>query len=171
MARSSNLRRAAAAAVVAASILGACSSGDGSVGRADDRSIGELDASIPLTVNGLEVVEEDISETLDAAQRPYLDAAGLYSFRDDDLLQATLQIGRFADDVDETDEEFVDRLVNRVSAGAKQVRMGEQLMFVGGADRQTLTMWFDDGHMFLLSTRDGFDGGRALLRKALEIQP
>lgn len=171
MIRPTPLGRIAVAVTAAAVLVGACGSGDGSVGRAEERTIAELDAAIPLTVNGLEVVEEDISETLDAANRPYLEAAGLYSFRDDDLLQATLQVGRFADDVDENDETFIERLVNRVSAGARKVRMGEQLMYVGGADRQTLTIWFDDGHMFLLSTRDGFDGGRALLREALEIQP
>ena len=165
------LRRVAGALVVAVALGGACGSDDGSVDRAEQRSIEDLDAAVPLTVNGLEVVEEDVAETLDAAQRPYLEAAGLYSFREDDLLQATLQVGRFAPDVDEDDEVFVDRLVNRVSAGARKVRMGDQLLYVGGADRQTLTMWFQDGHMFLLSTRDGFAGGRALLRQAVEIQP
>lgn len=165
-------RRFAAGLLAVSAVLGgACSSGDGSVDRAEKRDIAELDAAIPLSMNGLDVVEEDIAETLDSAQRPYLDAAGLYSFRDDELLQATLQIGRFADDVDEDDETFIDRLVNRVSAGSRKVRMGDQLLYVAGADRQTLSMWFDDGHMYLLSTRDGFDGGRALLREALEIQP
>jgi hypothetical protein len=164
--------RLVAGLLLASALFGsACGSDDGSVDRAKKRDIAELDATIPLSLNGLDVVEEDIAETLDSAQRPYLAAAGLYSFREDDLLQATLQIGRFADDVDEEDETFVDRLVNRVSAGARKVRMGNQLLYVGGADRQTLTMWLEDGHMFLLSTRDGFAGGRALLREALEIQP
>ena len=164
--------RLVAGLLTLSALLGAsCGSDDGSVDRAKAREIGELDAAIPLSVNGLEVVEEDIAETLDSAQRPYLAAAGLYSFREEDLLQATLQIGRFADDVDEEDETFIDRLVNRVSAGAREVRMGNQLLYVGGADRQTLTLWFEGGHMFLLSTRDGFGGGRSLLREVLEIQP
>ncbi len=166
------LRRALAPVVAAAALVGACSGGDdGAVSAADDRTIAELDASIPLEVNGLAVEEEDIADTLSGAQRPYLEAAGLYSFREDDLLQATLQIGRFADDVDADDETFRASLVNRVSAGAAQFRMGGTELYVAGADRQTLTIWFDDDHLFLLSTRDGYEGGRSLLREALEIQP
>lgn len=157
-------------AAAAALSLAACADEPPEVSAAKARSIEELDVSIPLDLDGLEVVEEDITETVQDGRRPYLDGASLYSFREDELLQATLQVGRFADDVDEEDEDFVNSIITNIGPGAREVRMGSQQLYVTGADRQTLSIWFRDGHMFVLSTRDGFEGGRSLLREALEIQ-
>lgn len=158
--------------VVAATamLLGACGDEPAEVDAAKGRSIDKLEVSVPLSLAGLEVVEEDIAETLEQGRRPYLDAATLFSFREDDLLQATLQIGRFADDVDPTDEDFVNTIVTNIGPGARQVRMGDTELYLTGADRQTLSIWFSDDNLYILSTRDGFPQGRALLREALEIE-
>lgn len=164
--------RVLSAIVATAALVTACGGGESAVDRAEAREIVALDAGIPLTLNGLDIVEEDITETLSQVDRPYLDAASLYSFRDEDLLQATLQIGRFSDDVDLDDEDFLLQLVTLVGSGAREFRIGEQSVFVTGADRQTLTVWFKSGHMFILSTRDTFDGGRSLLRSIVqEVSP
>ena len=96
---------------------------------------------------------------------------GLYAFReDDDQLQATLQIGRFAPDVDSADEDFRNLIITNIGASAREVRMGGHDLYLTGADRQTLAIWFTDHHLFILSTRDGFEAGRTLLRQALEIR-
>ena len=163
---------ACALALAAAAFgLGACGDEPPAVAAAERREIGELELSIPLDVDGLDVEEEDITETLQDGRRPYLDAAGLYSFREDDLLQATLQVGRFAPNVDADDEDFINGIITSIGPGAREVRMGEQQLYLTGADRQTLAVWFRNRHMFILSTRDGFEGGRALLREAVELQP
>lgn len=158
-------------AVALAAALSACGDDNQTVARAKAREVGTLDAAVPLEVDGLKVEKEDIEETLETAQRPYLSAAALYSFREEELLQATLQIGRFSDDVDPDDEEFIDGLVSRVGSSARQFRIGQKTIWMTGANAQTLSVWFDDRHMYVLSTREGFEGGRALLRKAVEIQP
>ena len=163
---------AKALAVLAAAglALTACGSDPAEVGAAERRVIEKLEVSVPLSLAGLEVVEEDIAETLEQGRRPYLDAATLYSFREDDLLQATLQIGRFAGDVDPSDEDFVNTIVTNIGPGAREVRMGDTDLYLTGADRQTLPIWFSDDHYYILSTRDGFPKGRTLLREALEIE-
>lgn len=165
------LRNSSTAIVVVAGLaFGACADDPAEVGAAEARKIEKLEVSVPLSLAGLEVVEEDIAETLEQGKRPYLDAATLYSFREDDLLQATLQIGRFADDVDPADEDFVNTIVTNIGPGAREVRMGDTQLYVTGADRQTLSIWFSDDHLYILSTRDGFGLGRSLLREALEIE-
>lgn len=158
--------------VAVALAVGACSSGDGSVRAAEDRQIEQADFAVPLSLAGYQVEDEDIEELLADGRRPYLESAALYSIREeDDLLQATLQIGRFADDVDEDDEEFRDSLLFSIGAAPREARMGDHRVWITGADRQTLSIWFTDGHMLVLSTRDGFEAGRTVLRAALEIRP
>lgn len=152
--------------------LAGCADDPVAVRDAEARTIEPLDAGLPLFLSGLRVDEEDIAATLEAGERPYLEAMGLWSLREeDDLLQATLQIGRFSDDVDPADEEFQDRIVTNIGPGARTLRMGEQTVHVTGGDRQTLSIWFSGEHLFILSTRDGYGGGRRLLRAVLEIEP
>lgn len=160
------------ALAVAALGVASCGSSNETVDAADERVIGDLDAAIPTRLAGYRLEEEDIAELLEEGRRPYLEAASLYSIReDDDLLQATLQVGRFADDVDLDDEDFRNLLITNIGSGARPFRMGDTEVYITGADRQTLNVWFDEQHLFILSTRDGFESGRALLREALELQP
>lgn len=164
--------RFAALCLVAVLALAACSDDVPAVDAAERRTIGDLDAKVPTNLAGFRVEEEDVSDVLAEGRRPYLEAAGLYSFReDDDLLQATLQIGRFAPDVEPEDPAFRDRLLASIGTGGRTVRMGDRQLYLTGADRQTLSVWIDSDHLFILSTRDGFDSGRSLLREALRIEP
>ena len=162
--------RRLAASTLPLLLLGACGEDPPAVDQAKNRSIEELEVSIPLDMAGLEVAEEDITETVADGRRPYLDGAALYSFREEDLLQATLQIGRFAEDVDYRDEDFVSSIITNIGPAARRVRMRDKQLYVTGGDRQTLTVWFQDDNMFILSTRDGFEGGRGLLREALQVE-
>lgn len=162
--------RALVGSVLVAVVLTGCSD-SAETDAADARAIANLDAGVPPRLAGYEVVKEDIAEELDDTKRPYFDAVSLYSFREEELLQATLQVGHFADDVDLDDEEFRDTLIANIGASARELRMGDQLVYVTGADRQTLTAWFKDRHLFILSTREGFDGGRTVLREAIGIVP
>jgi hypothetical protein len=150
----------------------ACSD-DGQTAAADARVISPLDApGIPGEVNGLVVAREDIAEQLGAAERPYLDAAALFSMREADTLQATLQIGRFADPGRIGDDQFRDTLINLIGGGAaREIRVGDHQVFLTAGDRQQLAVWFADRYIYVLSTRDEYLRGRALLRSALELAP
>ncbi len=164
--------RLLACAVSAALVLGACGA-DPAVSAAEARVIEPLDAdALPAQLLGLDVQREDISEILDGARRPYLDAASLYSLRDGKELQATLQIGRFASDADFADEGFRSTLLSTLGGGSiRQLRVGDEAVFLTTGDRQQIAAWFQDRYLFVLSTRDEFEQPRSLLREALELRP
>ena len=48
--------------------------------------------------------------------------------------------------------------------------MGEQQVFILAGDRQGLSVWFKDQHMFVLSSREDFDFPRSLLRDAIALE-
>ena len=160
-----------AAGFVGLLLLSACSEHE-AVGRAEERTIEPLEAdAVPAELVGLEVELEDISDVIDSAKRPYLAAASLYSLREDEALQATLQIGRFADDADHEDEKFRSRLLENVGAGSVQeYQVGGDSVYLTRGDRQQVAVWFKDDYMFVLSTREEFGRSRTLLRRSLELQ-
>ena len=164
--------RPVAVALALAGLLGACGD-DAVVADADARTIAPLDAdALPATVLGLDIEREDISEILDATKRPYLEAASLYSMREEDELQATLQIGRFADGTAYEDEEFRATLLNTVGGGAvRELRVGDDEVFLTTGDRQQIAIWFRGQDLLILSTREEFERPRTLLREALGLQP
>jgi hypothetical protein len=165
--------RVAVACAVLVALGGACSTSSAAVERADARTVEQLEASgVPVRLNGLVVEREDVGELLDRAKRPYLDATALYSMREGDLLRATLQIGRFADDADVGDEELRAQIVNRIGSGtARTFRIGDRSVWLTSGDRQTLAVWFEDRHVFVLATRDDYELSRSLLRATLEVRP
>lgn len=165
------VRRLIAGALVIGAVLSGCG-GDDAVSRAEGRAIEPLDAdALPRTLLGLEVGREDISEILDAAKRPYLEAAALYSLREGEELQATLQIGRFADDTDHDDEDFRETLLGTVGGGSiRELRVGDGAVYLTTGDRQQVAVWFQGEHLLILSTREEYEKPRSLLREALGLQ-
>lgn len=152
--------------------LGACGE-SAAVEQAEAREIAAIDADrLPPELLGLQVRREDIADVLDGTKRPYLDEAGLYSLREGETLQATLQVGRFADGVDHTRPEFRDKLLNTVGGGSiRELRLGKQQVYLTTGDRQQVALWFQDSYLMVLSTREEYETPRALLRAALELQP
>ncbi len=163
------------ALLAAALLLGltACGKSDPATEAAETRTIGVLEApGVPGQLNGLRVQREDVKEALEAADRPYLDALVLFSLREADKLQATLQIGHFADDTKYDDEDFRSSLLLTVGgATAKEFHVGDAEVFLTTGDRQSIAIWFEEDHMYILSSRDDYTGARALLREALDVQP
>lgn len=171
---SSLTRKGFAGLALAATIAVGCGGGDdAATSAADRRTIAALDADgVPGELNGLSVVRENISDTIEAARRPYLDAAVFFSIREEQTLQATLQIGRFANDVDAADEDFQATLLAAIGgAGVKELRMGENRVWLSTGDRQQIAVWFTADDVYILSTRDDYEFPRSLLRAALEVRP
>jgi hypothetical protein len=147
--------------------------GNAEVERAEARAIAAIDADrLPAELLGLQIKREDIAEILDSTKRPYLDEAGLYSLREGETLQATLQVGRFAEGVDHTRPEFRQKLLNTVGGGSiRELRLGDRQVYLTSGDRQQVALWFQDAYLMVLSTREEYGTPRALLRAALELQP
>lgn len=158
-------------ALAVASALAACGSSDPAVSRADERKVTALDApGVPGTLHGLTVKRENVKSALSSAKRPYLDSAVLFSLRDGDRLEATLQIGRFADDARWRDSSFRASLLSTIGGGSpRKLRMDRQYVYLTSGDRQALAIWFKGRDLFILSSREDYASPRGLLRDATKL--
>ena len=166
------MRRLAPALLVVGLAMTACGSKDPVVERADQRKVAPLDApGVPGELHGLKVKRENVKSALTSAKRPYLDGAALFSLRDGDRLMATLQVGRFADDARWTDDDFRGSLLSTIGGGSpRELRMGDQRMYLTSGDRQALAIWFKGRDLYILSSREDYDFPRGLLRDATSLQ-
>lgn len=160
------------AALVALALLGA-GCGDPDTEGTDAADIEAFPADLlPPTVLGLSVEQEDITPTLAGAENTYLEAVSLYSFRRDDLLQATLEVSKFIEAADIENESFRANLANQVgNAVPRELQMGNQTVYVTSGSRQGLAVWFFDDYMYVLASREDYEQPRALLRELLDVQP
>lgn len=159
-------RRIAFLALLGAFLTASCGGTTATQGIEDVR---QLKVDMAHTVLGLKVTAEDVSETLEGARPAYADALALYSFRQDELLEATLQVTRFSSDVEFT-ERLRDSIINRLGGSTPQsFRAGDQIVYETTTAGQLLDVWFKDRHMFVLAVRDDFTRPASLLREALEV--
>lgn len=163
-------RRLAALAVGATLLLGsACGDeatqlGASSVERFDD-------SIVPDELLGLRVASEEVGGAQDIKD-PYVEGVGLYSLRDGELLQGTLQVSRFSEDADAEKARFRQSVVQQIGSSVpRRYRMSDRTVYLTSGKRQTIAVWFNGRYFFVLSTRDEFDRPRALLREAVEVQP
>lgn len=162
-----------AVAAVVASLLAACGApdvSDQSTAGKDITSVG--DDLLPEELLGLQVTPEDISGTVASEQRSYVEATSLYSLRSDDLLQATLQVSRFNDHADAESSGFRRSLLTQIGGSRpREVRVGDDSVFLTSGTKQQLAIWFRGEHLLILATREDYPTPKTLLRRALEVQP
>ena len=162
---------AAVFVVVAVALTGACGSDDGaSAEGVSGKDIKPLDEELlPGEILGLAVTREDVRDALTDAGSSYVEAAALFGFRRGDLLQATLQASRLAENARPESPEFRTAVVNQIGGvKAQQVRVGRHDVYLTRGSRQRIAVWFTDNELFILSTREDFDQPRTLLRRVLE---
>jgi hypothetical protein len=121
------------------------------------------------TVGGLDVTTEDVGSTVKHFARSYTDAVSVYSLRTKGLLNATLQVSRFADPARLRESAFRRGLVDQVAIGSHPeiVRVGTQDVNVSRGVGQRLFVWFTGRYVCVLSVRDAYRGRYALLRAVL----
>lgn len=160
------------AAVIAAGVLAAgCGNADAEGTGPDDITEFPVDL-LPEKVLGLDVAQEDIEATLAGARNTYLEQISLYSFREDDLLMATLEVARLIEEADIERLEFRQNLANQVgNAVPRALQMRNQTVYVTSGTRQGLAIWFLDDFMFVLATREDYEQPRALLRALIDVKP
>jgi hypothetical protein len=159
------------ACLVALSLAAAC----GSASSAEEFAAKEVETFgadlLPSTLLDLNVKVEEVART-DSVKAPFVDGIGLYSLRDGELLQGTLQVSRFAEAAEPESARFRQSVVAQIgSTVPKAYRMGSETVYLTTGKRQSIAVWFRDRHFFVLSTRDQYDTPRALLRAALEVEP
>jgi hypothetical protein len=144
------------------------------VASATGAQIDQLPADVlPATLAGLHVRHEDVRTELKQVRRSYAQAAGLWSLRrDDDRVQATLEIVRFFDEPRYSSNAFRRTIVNQIGTSRPvETRMGAHPVYRTTGTKQTVALWFSGRHMLLLSIRDDLKTPRTLIRRALEVKP
>ena len=116
-------------AVIPALAFGACSSDDEPTVAA--RTV-PAKVNLPRKVLGLEVVEENVKTNITSIKASYLQSLGLFSFREgktkgDELLRATLQVGRFNDVAEQDKERFRNAIVGNLGSTVPvELRVGNR---------------------------------------------
>ena len=174
------IRRRALAGVLAvaglAATLGACGGG-GDDAFAEQALAGtEIQAVegdlLPPEFLGLAVAKEDVAGSLASTKRSYVEATSLYSLRDGDLLQATLQVSRFTAKAEHSTPAFRNSLLNQIGGTRpRTVRVGDDTVYLTSGTKQQLAVWFRDRYMLILATREDYPTPRTLIREALQVEP
>lgn len=156
------------AAVCACALLGGACAGGEAVGEETVTTAARV--QMPSKVLGLDVVTEDITGQLEEIRASYFDAVGLYSFRrDDNLLRATLQVGRFGPLADPDDPEFRAQVIGNLGATVpEEIRVGDETVFLTAGNEQNIFAWLEDDALLVLSIRNDYPFPRTLLRRLAE---
>lgn len=155
-------------ALILAMVAAGCSAGGIRAGGDDAPRV-----RIPGQILGLTVTPEDISGRVEDVDRSYLNSVGMFSFRDDDLLRATLQVGRFnsAGRLRDNPEQFRSAIISLLGTEAPQeLRVGDTQVFSTSGNEQIVYVWFDGSAMFVLSVHREFEFPRTLLRRTLTVE-
>lgn len=161
----------AAGCVAAAATMSACSSGSDAAAPAVRAPV-ETEVSLPSKILGLKVVKENVKANLSNVQQTYLQSVGLFSFREgDDLLRATIQVGRFNDVADQEKTRFRNSIIGQLGATVPvKLRVGENTVYLSTGSDTNIFSWFDDVGFYVLSIRSDYAFPRTLLRKLLEME-
>lgn len=130
------------------------------------------EVNLPSQLLGLNVVEENIRATLGRIQQSYLQGVGLFSFREgNDLLRATLQVGRFNDIADSNKSDFKDDVIGQLGASVPiALRVGDRTVYLASGSDQNIFSWFDDKGFYVLSVRSDYAFPRTMMRKLLKME-
>jgi len=164
--------RRLAALVVGSALFVAPACGGAEPKEVGAKKVEVLDPSVvPAELQGLKVSPEEIGGATEV-KSPFVEKVGLFSLRQGELLQGTLQVSTFAANADSEKSRFRLSVVQQIgSTVPKPYRMGDRTVYLTAGKRQSIAVWFEGRHFFVLSTRDDFGQPRALLRSALEIKP
>jgi hypothetical protein len=122
------------------------------------------------TYLGLEARREDVGGTLSNQDaNAYIDAVGLYSLRNNQRLEATLQISKLSKHARPKDPTFQQLVANQIGGTKVQAFvMGGKHVYRSSQRKQSLTSWFQGDYFLVLSVRDTYKSPRTLLRILLE---
>ena len=167
--RAAARRRSLFAMMLAATVAcAACSSGEAASSVA--RAPVDADVRLPSRILGLKVVRENVRANLSNVQKTYLQSVGLFSFREgDDLLRATIQVGRFNEVAEPRKQAFRNAIIGQLGSTVPvQLRVGNRPVYLATGSEQNIFSWFDDVGFYVLSIRSDYEFPRTLLRQLLD---
>ncbi|MEY2473518.1 MAG: hypothetical protein QOK28_2847 [Actinomycetota bacterium] len=168
--RRKSFHRAVGVVALATLVFGAaCSSSNPKGTSASD--IKQLpENELTGTYLGLEARREDVGGSLaNQEANAYIDAVGLYSLRNKERLEATLQISKLSKHARPKEQKFQQLVANQIGGTKAQAFvMGGKHVYRSSQRKQSLTSWFQGDYFMILSVRDTYKSPRTLLRVLLE---
>lgn len=123
---------------------------------------------------GLVPARENVKPRLSEQEaNAYIDSVGLYSLRDGERLEATLQISKLSDKARPKEAAFQQQVANQIGGTTVQsFVMDGRTVFRSSLRKQSLTSWFRGDYFMILAVRDTYATPRSLLRVLLkEVAP
>ncbi len=164
-------RVTALAAVATALLLSGC--GKEALGGTSGKNIKVLPAStLPATINGLAVKQERVTKALSAAKHSYVNGVGFFSLREDKVVQGTIQVSMFGPEARLSDDKFREQVITQSSPSIPTpVNVGGATVLQSDGTKATVSIWFSEERMVVLTVLNGYTGGRGLLEQALVALP
>jgi hypothetical protein len=130
------------------------------------------EVNLPGQLLGLKVVSENIRSNLSQIQQSYLQGLGLFSFREgNDLLRATLQVGRFNDVAETKKTKFQNAIIGQLGSSVPiRLRVGDRSVYLSTGSDQNIFSWFDEKGFYVLSIRSDYPFPRTMMRKLLKME-
>lgn len=162
-------RKALAVASAGLLLLGACTGDEPVRVLPGGGNVSAPVISFPAQVAGLTVQAEDVSEVVEEIQRPYVDSLAMFSFREDELLRATLQMARF-NRLARPDDPSFRRSITGLLGGSRplELRVGDTNVYSTSGNKQDVFIWFTDEGFFVLSVHQDYVFPRTLLRRVID---
>jgi len=129
------------------------------------------EVDLPDQILGLGVVQEDISKDVaEVKSATYISSVALFSMREGDLLQATLQIASLNELAKPNSEKFRKQVMGLVGGSTlEQLKIGEENVYMSSGAQQILYAWFKGNGFNVLTVRRAYPFRRTLLRKLLVL--
>lgn len=127
----------------------------------------------PNTLSGLKVTNENPCATfLEARGDRALDAVALLAIRqNDNLLIATLEVGRFKPSAPIGDSAFQSGVVDSIGDALPQVlSVGSDTVYTSSSPGLVLISWIRGRYLYVLAVRVTYGFPKALLRDALKVR-
>jgi hypothetical protein len=127
---------------------------------------------LPSQILGLTVTQENVDERLSPIKKStYLDSFGLFSMRQKDLLQASLQVGRFNTTARQLNQGFERQIVGLMgTSNPREILVGKKTVFTTATNRQTIFVWFAGRGFYVLTARNDYPFEFTLLRKLISME-
>lgn len=127
---------------------------------------------LPSQILGLLVRQEDISKEIGAVRSAtYFSSVALYTLREGELMQASLQVARFNNLAKPASERFRRQVIGLMGTGSpEELRIGDRKVYLSAGKQQVVYAWFEGNGFYVLTERRAYPFRRGLLRKLLTLQ-
>jgi hypothetical protein len=118
----------------------------------------------------LTVSPEKLPSGISKNSETYARAIGFYSLRQNQLVEATLEIVHLGTNANWSSAGFQSSLVGQVAGGVPStLQLSGHTVYEATATGSGMTMWFDGPYFYVLSIRSDYKSPRSLLESALGV--